>query len=95
MKNAKVRLAERSQRREGEGAVKSEELQHIEEAAMTEEDPDKLKTLFEEYRKEYLSEKKVEGGGDEKRRKLEEIENEAMGEETSEKMDELHKEYMM
>ena len=90
VENAKVRLEERSRKRKGEGAAKSKKLQDIEEAVMTEVDPNKLKTLFEEYRQEYLREKEVEGGGDEKRRRLEDIENEAMGEEDLEKMDELY-----
>ena len=50
IKNAKVRLGEKSCQVKGEETVENQKLQDIEEAAMNEENLDKLNTLFEEYR---------------------------------------------
>ena len=47
IKNAKARLAERSRRRIGEG-VTDKTLEDLEEAAMTEQDGEKINELFEE-----------------------------------------------
>ena len=48
--------------------AESRVLKDLEEAAMNEEDPEKLKALCEEHRQEYCKERAAEGEGDEKRR---------------------------
>ena len=49
IKNAKMRLEERSRRRVGDG-ITGKILEDLEEAVMVEQDGDKLQALFEEYR---------------------------------------------
>ena len=68
VQNAKVRLGEKSKNirenmaeekgDEDEKALKKRRLDDIEEAAMMEQDPEKLSNLFEEYRQEYMQEAK-------------------------------------
>ena len=94
VQNAKVRLGERGKKRKEAGIEESKKLQDIEEAAMQEEDPEKLKALFEEYRQEYLKESAAEGEGDDKRRRLKDIETEAFQTDDPVRLDELYTEYM-
>ncbi len=54
IKNARVRLEEQGRRWTAEGAGDSAKLKDIEDAAMAEDDLEKLKALFEECREEYL-----------------------------------------
>jgi hypothetical protein len=61
IKNAKARLQERGMKlKAGGGATtddtntKRRRLDDLEDQAMAEEDPEKLKKIFEEYRREYI-----------------------------------------
>ncbi len=45
---------------------------------MAEEDPEKLKALFEEYREEYLKERADNDEGDQKRQRRQDTEDETM-----------------
>ena len=80
----------------------------LEKAAMSEENPEELKNIFDEYRQEYLRERG--GTGDEgnptkksrlediedkaKKSRLEDIEDKAMLTEVSGELDKLYTEYM-
>ena len=94
IKNAKVRLQKRVERKAeeeeektvkksdgDEGDLKKRRLDEIEDKAMREEDPVKLTELFEEYRREYLKGRSSEDEGA-KRKKTEDktqLEEEASG----------------
>ena len=80
VRNAKVRLEERSKRRQQEGREGNERLKDIEEAAMTEDDPVKLMALFEEYREEYLKERDTDEEKGPKKAKRQATQDESMGE---------------
>ncbi len=89
----KVRSGERSRERVGEDIAGSGTLDDLNEAAMSKEDPDQLKALFEEHRQEYCKDRAAAGEGDEKRRKLQDIEDEALKESDPDKLDGLRQVY--
>ena len=104
VKNAKIRLGERSRKaREEQDQDESHDpqdskrrrLEDIENAAMAEEDPEKLAVLFEQYREEYQRREAEKEEGDVKRRKLQDIEDEAMQTEDRKRTEELYQEYTM
>ena len=72
--NAKVRLQERARKNQEGGAddsAKRRKLADIEDKVMTEEDPDKLTQLFEQYKEEYLKDRGNEDERENKRKKQE------------------------
>ena len=99
VKNAKERLREKGRRLRGEpstggGDGERRKLHKIENQAMTEEDPEKLAKLFEDYRTEYLKEQADREEAEVKRRKLRDIEDELMRTEDLKRALELYQEYM-
>ena len=94
VKNAKVRLGERSRKLQNDGVTGSQDLKDIEEAAMNEDDPAKLNALFQEYREMYMKEREAKSEGEQKKRKLQNIEDELMETDDGTRADELYQEYM-
>ncbi len=60
--------------------MNNDKLKDIEDAAMGEEDPEKLKALFEEYLAEYLKERVANDEGGQKRQRRQDTKNETMKE---------------
>ena len=79
---------------EDEKALRKRRLDDIEEAAMIEQDPEKLNNLFKEYRQEYLKDRSQEEEGEGKRRRLQDIEDEVLNTGASKRAGELYGEYM-
>ena len=76
VKNAKVRVKERTAKMQGDlnevqDTAKRRKLESIEDQAMKEEDPIKLSELFEQYRAEYIRGRDNKDG-DMKRQKVQE-----------------------
>lgn len=98
IKNAKVRLGDKSRRIEKEqeeiDAKRQKRMREIEKAVEKEEDYDKVAMLCDEYKKEYQGGKGENEEREMKRRRLKDIENEAMVEQDAKRAGKLFEEYM-